>query len=34
VLSGRFLRWQTLEQAIGVAVLIGLTFLLVRTAEA
>lgn len=34
VLSGRFLRWQTLEQAIGVAVLVGLTFLLVRTAEA
>src|SRR3978361_215206 len=34
VLSGRFLQWQMLEQAIGVAVLIGLTFLLVRTAEA
>jgi hypothetical protein len=31
--SGRFLRWQTLDQMVGVAVLLGLGWLLSRTSE-
>jgi hypothetical protein len=34
LLSGRFLRWQATEQIVGAAVLVGLSWLLVRTAEA
>jgi hypothetical protein len=32
-LSGQFLRWQLVDQAAAVAVLIGITWLMVRTAR-
>ncbi|HKO91503.1 MAG TPA: hypothetical protein VJU61_10145 [Polyangiaceae bacterium] len=33
VLSGRFLRWPATDQAVGVIVLAGLSWLLIRTGE-
>jgi hypothetical protein len=32
-ISGRFLQWQRIDQAVGVAVLSGIAWLLVRTGE-
>jgi hypothetical protein len=29
--SGRFLRWEAVDQAVAVAVLVGISWLLVRT---
>ena len=33
VLSGQFLKWQTVDRVVAVGVLAGLTWLLVRVAE-
>jgi hypothetical protein len=33
LVSGRFLRWQTLDQVVGLVVLLGLGWLLFRTRE-
>jgi len=30
--SGKFLRWQTIDQFVGIAVLFGIAWLLIRTA--
>jgi hypothetical protein len=34
LISGKFLRWQTLDQIIGVVVLLGIGWLLFRTGDA
>lgn len=34
ILSGQFVRWQTLDQGVALAVLAGLAWLLVRTGDA